>query len=84
MIQTCKKPCDSYRFFVSKKERFLIKEYYAIRRNFMKIEKKLKDKSLTTLERELLEVEKGNLLDQFHRKTFHISCCEEDNYDFEE
>ena len=50
----------------------------------MKIEKKLKDKSLTTLERELLEIEKGNLLDQFHRKTFHISCCEEDNYDFEE
>ena len=49
----------------------------------MKIEEKLKDKSLSSIERQLLEIKKGNLLDEFHRMTFHISCCEEDYYDFE-
>ena len=68
--------------FLHLKDRYLIKRYYQIKKQYFQIKEKLKNPKFSQLEKSLLKIKQGNLVDEFHRMTFHISCCEEDNYDF--
>lgn len=55
-------------------------KYKKILSKINEYEKQLENPSLTSLQKQLIEVKIGDLVDEAKRMTFHISMCEEDYY----